>query len=191
MLTTPGGQLGLPEDVREEQRRQRRRLGRLEHDGVPGRERGRDLPGEHEQREVPRDDLPGDADRPRPAVRERVLELVGPARVVEEVRRGEREVDVARLADRLAAVERLEHGELARALLQDPRDAEEVLRALARRAGPTSRWRTHRARLRRRGRRPRRRRRRPRRAAPRRAGRRSAANSPERGSTHSPPTKRP
>ena len=64
------------------------------------------------------------------AVRERVLELVGPARVVEEVRRGEREVDVAGLLDRLAAVQRLQHGELARALLEDPRDPEEVLRAL-------------------------------------------------------------
>ena len=52
------------------------------------------------------------------AVRERVLELVGPARVVEEVRGRERQVDVARLLDRLAAVQRLEHGELARALLR-------------------------------------------------------------------------
>ncbi len=65
-----------------------------------------------------------------PSIRERVLELVRPARVVEEVRGGEREVDVAGLLDRLAAVQRLEHGELARALLQDARDPEEVLRAL-------------------------------------------------------------
>ena len=101
-------QLGLAADVREEQRRQRRRLGRLEHDRVPARERRRDLPREHQQREVPRDDLAGDAERARRAVRERVLELVGPARVVEEVRGREREVDVARLLDRLAAVERLE-----------------------------------------------------------------------------------
>ena len=47
------------------------------------------------------------------AVRERVLELVRPAGVVEEVRRRERQVDVAGLLDRLAAVERLEDGELA------------------------------------------------------------------------------
>src|SRR5256885_5948534 len=38
------------------------------------------------------------------------------------------------------AVQRLEHGELARALLQDARDAEEVLRALrARQRGPAVR----------------------------------------------------
>ena len=131
MLTTPGRKLGLAQDVAEEERRERRRLGRLEHDRVPGRERRRDLPREHEQREVPRDDLAGDAERARLAVREGVLELVRPARVVEEVRGGERQVDVARLADRLAAVQRLEHRELARALLEDARDAEEVLGALA------------------------------------------------------------
>ena len=49
------------------------------------------------------------------------------------MRRGERDVDVARLADRLAAVERLGDRELARALLDETRDPEEVLRALGRR----------------------------------------------------------
>jgi hypothetical protein len=43
---------------------------------------------------------------------------------------GERQVDVARLPDRLAAVQRLEHCELARALLEDAGDPEEVLRPL-------------------------------------------------------------
>ena len=125
-----GRKLRLPADIGEEESGQRRRLGRLQHDRVPARERRRDLPREHEQREVPGDDLRGDTDGPRRPVRKRVLELVGPPRVVEEVRRGERQVDVARLADRLAAVERLGHGELARALLEDARDTEEVLRAL-------------------------------------------------------------
>src|SRR5205814_10496288 len=74
--------------------------------------------------------LAGDSERLRLPVRERVLELVRPACVVEEVRRRERQVDVARLADRLAAVQRLEHRELARALLQDACDPEQVLRPL-------------------------------------------------------------
>ena len=125
-----GRQLRLTQDVAEQERAERRRLGGLQHDGVAARERRRDLPREHQQREVPRDDLPGDADRLRLPVREGVLELVGPAGVVEEVRGRERKVDVARLLDRLAAVQRLEHGELARALLQDARDPEQVLRAL-------------------------------------------------------------
>ncbi len=126
-----GGQLGLAQDVAEGERGQWRRLGRLEHGRVAGGERGSELPGEHQEREVPGDDLADHPEWPRTPVEESVLELVGPARVVEEVRRGERQVDVARLLDRLAAVERLEHRELARALLQDARDAEEVLGALA------------------------------------------------------------
>src|SRR5829696_2237516 len=63
-------------------------------------------------------------------MRERVLELVGPAGVVEEVRGRQRKVDVAGLLDRLPAVQRLQHRELARALLQDARNPEEVLRPL-------------------------------------------------------------
>jgi hypothetical protein len=47
------------------------------------------------------------------------------------VRRRERQVDVAGLPDRLAAVEGLEHGELPRALLQDAGDPVQVLRPFA------------------------------------------------------------
>jgi len=88
----------------------------------------RDLPREHEQREVPRDDLPGDAQRS--GAEPGVLQLVRPPGVVEEVRGDQRYVDVARLLDRLAVVDRLQHRELARALLDDPGDPVEVLRAL-------------------------------------------------------------
>ena len=55
----------LDADLGEGERGQRRVFGRLQHDRVAGGERRRDLPGEHQQREVPRDDLPADADRPR------------------------------------------------------------------------------------------------------------------------------
>ena len=47
----------------EPQRRERRLLGRLEHDRAAGRERRRHLPRRHHQREVPRHDLADDADR--------------------------------------------------------------------------------------------------------------------------------
>ena len=123
-------EVGLLADLGEEQRGERRGLGGLEHHGVAGGERRRDLPRQHEQREVPRDDLRGDAERLRVGSEPGVLELVGPAGVVEEVRGDERDVDVARLLDRLAVVEGLEHRELARALLHEAGDAEEVLRAL-------------------------------------------------------------
>ncbi len=70
-------------------------------------------------------------ERPGSAPGEGVVELVRPAGVVEEVGRRQRDVDVAALLDRLAGVHRLDHGELAGALLHDPRDAVEVLGALA------------------------------------------------------------
>ena len=133
MLTTPGGQVGLLADLGEQQRGERCGLGGLEHDRVARSERRRDLPRQHEQREVPRDDLAGHAQRLGIWPEARMVELVGPARVVEEPRGHQRDVDVARLADRLAVVERLEHGELAGAFLQDARDAVEILPALARR----------------------------------------------------------
>src|SRR5664279_6292816 len=50
--------------------------------------------------------------------------------MVEEVRRGQGDVDVARLLDGLAVVQRLQDGELPRALGQDARDTKEVLAAL-------------------------------------------------------------
>jgi hypothetical protein len=43
-----------------------------------------------------------------------VAQLVGPARVVQEVRRRGNDVEVARLLDRFAVVERFEHRQLAR-----------------------------------------------------------------------------
>ena len=86
---------------------------------------------QHQQREIPRDDLADDAERRDAAAGRDVVELVRPARVIEEMRRRHRHVEVARLLDRLAAVHRLGDGELARAILQQPRDAVEVFRALA------------------------------------------------------------
>ena len=103
--------------------------------------------------------------RRRPA-RERVLELVGPARVVEEVRRGERHVDVARLLDRLAAVHRLQDRELPRAFLER-RAIRYRYFARSDRAASANAARTHRARRRRPGPHPRARPPRPRRASPR------------------------
>jgi len=127
----PGWQIRLLDHLCEQERGERRRLRRLQDDRVPRRERGCDLPRGHQQGEVPRDDLTRHADRLGRAVREGVVELVRPAGVVEEVRRGERQVDVARLLDRLAAVHRLEHGELACALLELARDPVQVLGAFA------------------------------------------------------------
>ena len=57
------------DQLHERHDRHRRLLGRLEHHAVSGRERGRQLPGGHQQREVPRDDLRHHA--------QRLVEVVG------------------------------------------------------------------------------------------------------------------
>ena len=61
-LRTPGGRMSAASSA-SLQRRQRRRLGRLEHDRVAGGERRADLPDRHHQRVVPGRDLADDADR--------------------------------------------------------------------------------------------------------------------------------
>ena len=118
---------GLLTDLSQQQRGQRGGLGWLEHAGVAGGECGRQLPRGHQQREVPRDHLAGYPQRPGRRPEPGVLQLVGPARVVEEVRRGQRDVDVAGFLDRLAVVEALQHRELAGPLLQQPGDPVQVL----------------------------------------------------------------
>jgi hypothetical protein len=51
--------------------------------------------------------------------------------VIEKVRRRHRHVEVTRLFDRLAAVDRLRDRELPRAILQQPRDTVEIFGPLA------------------------------------------------------------
>ena len=105
--------------------RPRRLLGRLEDDGVAGGQRGGELPGRHQDREVPRDDLRDHA--------ERLVEVVGDGVVVDlaarallpaqhagevaEVVDGQRQVGGQRLADRLAVVPRLGDGQRLEVLL--------------------------------------------------------------------------
>ena len=122
-----GGQGGLLHDLGEEQCRERSELRRFDDDRASRRERGRDFPREHEQREVPRDDLPDD---PRRVVSgELAVEQLRPAGVVIEVARDERHVDVTRLPDALAIVHRLEHGEQSRVALHSARERVQVPRA--------------------------------------------------------------
>jgi ParB family chromosome partitioning protein len=124
-------QAGLGADLGEEQRREARVAGRLDDDGVAHGERRADLPGEQHERKVPRHNLADDAERL--PLGQLVLHQLRPAGVVVEVARDERNVRVARLAQRLAVVERLDAREQAVVLLHVPRNAVEVLGALVRR----------------------------------------------------------
>ena len=62
-MTTPGGRPTSAQPVRHFQRGDRSLLGRLQHAGATRGQRRRQLPGRHQQRIIPRNDLARDADR--------------------------------------------------------------------------------------------------------------------------------
>ena len=103
----------------ERKSRHRCGLGRLQHHGAPRAQRRRDLPGGHQQRVVPGDDLPADADRLFQRQAERLVgnrvdlagDLGGEAPVVLEAGRRVGHVELG-LDDRLAHVLGLESREL-------------------------------------------------------------------------------
>jgi ParB family chromosome partitioning protein len=121
-----GGQL------READRAERRQLGRLDDQAVPGGEGRGGLPGGHHEREVPRQDR-GDhahrladdhAERLGTARRDRVEQLVGGLRDPAEGLDGLGQVHVAAVGDRLARLERVELRELLEVRLDQVREAE-------------------------------------------------------------------
>src|SRR5690606_8924860 len=103
---------------------------RLEHHGVARGQGGSNLPGEHEQREVPWDDLPAHAYAL--VTSELAVQQLRPAGVVIEVPRRQRHVQIARLADRLAVVERLYYRQQPGVLLYVARQRVQVACAAVR-----------------------------------------------------------
>jgi ParB family chromosome partitioning protein len=73
MLSTPGGSMSAISSAST--KIERRLLGGLEHGAVARRQRGRQLPRRHQQREVPRDDLADHA--------QRLVEMIGDGVVVD------------------------------------------------------------------------------------------------------------
>ena len=120
-------QSGIAGEFREAQCGEWRELGGLEHHGATSRKRGRNFPCQHQQREIPRDDLPA---HPGTGVAcELNVEQLRPAGVVIEVSRDERNIEITRFADRLAVVQCLEHGQQARMFLHGARECIEMARA--------------------------------------------------------------
>ena len=124
-------------DVGERESGEWRRFRGLEHHRVAAGQGGGDFPGKHQQWEIPRNHLRGDAERLRVGPVAGKLEFVGPARVVEEVRGHEWQVNIAGLSNRFSVVQGLQDRELTRALLDETGDSEDVLGAvLAGHLGP-------------------------------------------------------
>ena len=138
-----GRKLELLEDRRQADRRERRQLRGLEDADVARRERRRELPHGHEQRIVPRNDLPADADRlahgeglrGRGHVERLSVRLRREAGVVAEAV-GRVDRVVLGLAQRLAVVERVDAHELVAMRVDCVGDFEEQRRAIGGQVDP-------------------------------------------------------
>ncbi len=173
----------LERELAEPQRAQRRLLGGLQHDRAARRQRRPELPGGHQQREVPGDDLPAHADRFAAGVAVHVRGRDGQHRRPRSSwasrrssgcgrpRRRRRRTGPARRACRCPATR---SARVPRRGLRSRRPARaSAAHARTRASTPTGRSRRPRGRRRRRARRPRRRRGRPRRSRGRWPGRSS------------------
>jgi len=118
-------QAGLPAHLGKEQRGERGELGGLQNHRIAEGDRRRDLPSEHQEREIPRDDLPADAERL--AVGKLRVHELRPTGMVVEVPGDERDVDVARLADGLAVFHRLDDREETAVALDQAGERVEIL----------------------------------------------------------------
>ncbi len=139
-LSTPGGNRSPMRSI-STMIAHRRLLGRLQHDAVSRGERRGELPRRHQDREVPRDDLPDHAERLVIVVgdgvvidlRQRAFLGADASGEIAEMIDGERNVGEGRLADRLAVVDGLDRGEHLEVLLHAVGDFVEDLGALGRR----------------------------------------------------------
>ncbi|MNI40760.1 hypothetical protein D3C73_949950 [compost metagenome] len=120
---------------------------RLDHDGATGRQRRGNLPGQHQQREVPRQHQADDADGfaydhghgSGPGGGGVVVDLVDQLGVPADGVDGFRHIDVLALADRFAAVQAFQHGQFMGVLLKQAGKIQQDVLALARRqVGPAA-----------------------------------------------------
>ena len=117
------GHASLVADFGKDHRGERREFGGFEDDGVAHRQGGRDFPCEHQEREVPWDDLTADAQGL--GVGQFLVHELRHACVVVEVADRQRHVDVAGFADRLPVIQGFHDGEEARVFLHQARDGVE------------------------------------------------------------------
>ena len=111
----------------EQKSRERGEFGGLQHDRAAERQRRRHFPGQHQEREVPRNDLTHHADWL--IVGEFRFLKLGPAGMMIEMPRCQRYVEIACLAHRLAIVETFDDGEEPGMALDHARQRIEMARA--------------------------------------------------------------
>src|SRR5215467_15921096 len=102
-------------NFREGQRSEGRKFRGFQHHRVAGRQRRRDFPRQHQQREIPGNDLSDHA--AGGVIPELLLDKLCPTRVMVEMAGYQRNIQIAAFTDGFAVVESLEYGEPARMLL--------------------------------------------------------------------------
>ena len=100
---------------------------RLEHNRIAHRNRRRDLPRQHQQRKVPRDDLSHHADRL--IIAQFGFHQLRPTRIIRKVTRQQWHINIAQLADGFAIVHQLQHRQQAMMFLNVARNRIHVTRA--------------------------------------------------------------
>lgn len=127
------GETSLLDELSKHESRKRSLLSGLHDNSVTGGEGGADLPGKHEKREVPGDNLTANTERLLPGVVEGVggnidglaLDLIGPTAVVADGANNGANIATGH-GDGLAIVERLNSGEEIEVLLDQVGELEEV-----------------------------------------------------------------
>ena len=119
-------QLRLHANFRKRQRRQRRKLRRLQHHRISRRQRRSNLPRQHQQRKIPRNNLPHHS--ARHILGKLRLQNLRPTRVIIKMPRHQRNIDVPALANRLAVIHRFQHRQPPRVLLHQPRQRIQIFR---------------------------------------------------------------
>ena len=110
------GNTRLATNISEEKSGQRSILRRLQDHSIAHSNRRRDLPRQHQQGEIPRDNLSANAQRL--SVRQLAFHQLRHARMIVKMPLHEGDINVATLADRLAVVEGLKHRKKAAVFLQ-------------------------------------------------------------------------
>ena len=134
------GKTSFLDQLREFHRANRCLLGGFENDGVAGRQRGREFPRGHQQREIPGNDLTANADRLAQRVIEHAagnrnrfaFDLGGPTGEVLKVLHHLRQIDVEGFFDRFTVVGGFNRGELGRVLFDQLREFVKQPAAVAR-----------------------------------------------------------
>src|SRR5690348_9701507 len=101
-INDAGGQSDFLTNLGESQRCDGGELSGLEHNRIAGGHRRSDLPGKHKQGKIPRNHLPYDT--ASLVASKLLLEKLRPSRVVIEVSRYQRNVDIPALPNRLAVI---------------------------------------------------------------------------------------